>query len=154
MESGSKLNTDFNSRIPAHEMIVFLSLHHVFKDLRNDSMHVKNFEYNVDQVKTAIRYYLDLFDGIRESIQTGVFPVQEKRLNVGDICLASVDKDQAFEYYLTLQDGSIGKLAKKDAILPPKGEKSNTVKERIKVRITSAGNLIKTCTMKDVPQNN
>lgn len=134
LPNNASINVDFDSSIPDDVIIKFLLLHHVFKDLRNDSFHVKNFKYDVERLLPAIRFYLELCEKILQAKKTGSAPFVRKA-EVGDICLAKY----SFHPLIKLADGSQGQLLDREEDVKLSRDDICTVK------ITSKNNLVSDC---------
>ena len=54
----------FAEKIDRQQLTAFLLIHKLIKDVRNDAMHVKNFQYDLEEVKKALKCYLALGEEI------------------------------------------------------------------------------------------
>ena len=139
LKDGTSIQVRFDPIIPDDALVSFLLLHHVFKDLRNGSMHVRPFEYDISRLNKAFSYYLDLCETIIAAKQSGSFP-QEAELGVGSVGLAVVRRVLARQYYLRLSDGTNGVLQRRS-----NQREAISVDARLRIRINGVTSAYKTC---------
>ena len=137
----SSFTVSFSDSVPEQDLTLLLLLHNMLKDLRNDSVHVKKFKYDLPRIIRILRVYLELCDSLIE-----IVPEERKKpkiISVGGCCTAIV-KDyyqQTKKYLLRLEDGNPGVLARQNVL------KGKTVApgDRITVRVESEGQYAKEC---------
>lgn len=142
---GTHMNIDFAKPISANDVIAFLNLHHIFKTVRNESMHVRPFNYDAEKLKVALHHYLIMCDEMVHAVKN---PPPAAEADADDTCIAIIVKEQNGEYLLQLGDGKGLGILKKEDVEKSEASASKLIeKASVPVRIVGREGLASRCVL-------